>query len=94
MPCIGWIQAGGAWASRVSLIHVCPKSACWSFACHRLEACLHSLLSVPFDLLCELLFDFPLPLGADIYLLLGFILLSAHFLITLISYYIALSLLL
>ena len=44
-----------------------------------------------FDLLCELLFDSPLPLGADIYLLLGFTLLSAHFLIALISYHITLS---
>ena len=44
-----------------------------------------------FDLLCELLFDFPHPLGADIYLLLGFTLPSAHFLITLISSHITLS---
>ena len=44
-----------------------------------------------FDLLCELLFDFPLPLRADIYLLLGFILPLAHFLIALISYHITLS---
>ena len=44
-----------------------------------------------FDLLCELLFDFPLPLRADIYLLLGLTLLSAHFLIALISCHITLS---
>ena len=43
-----------------------------------------------FDLLCELFFDFLLPLGADIYLLLGFTLLSAHFLIALISCHITL----
>ena len=43
------------------------------------------------DLFCELLFDFPLLLGADIYLLLGFTLPLAHFLIALISYHITLS---
>ena len=44
-----------------------------------------------FDRLYELLFDFPLPLGANIYLLLGFTFLSAHFLIALISCHITLS---
>ena len=44
-----------------------------------------------FNLSCELLFDFPLPLGANIYLLLGFTLPSAHFLIALISCHITLS---
>ena len=94
IPCIGWVQAGGAWVLRVPPFHVCPKSACWSFACRRLEACLHSLPSVPFDLLCELLFDFPLPRGARLYLILGFTFLSTHFLITLISCHITLSLML
>ena len=55
----------------------------WRLAC---TAC-HSF----FDLLRELLFDFSFPLGADIYLLLGFILPSAHFLIALISCHITLS---
>ena len=64
--------------------HICPKSAYCSLVRRGLEACLHSLPSV-FDLLCELLFDFPLLLRADIYLLLSFTLLSAHFLIALIS---------
>ena len=44
-----------------------------------------------FDLLCELLFDFSLLLGVDIYLLLDFTLPSAHFLIALISCHITLS---
>ena len=61
MPCIGWVQAGGAWALCLPSFHMCPKSVCCSFVCHGLEACLYSLPSVFFDLLCELLFDFPLP---------------------------------
>ena len=44
-----------------------------------------------FDLLCELFFYFPLPLGAGLYLLLGFTFLLTHFLIALISYHITLS---
>ena len=55
---------------------------------------MHSLPSVFFYLLCELLFDFPLPLGAGLYLILGLTFLSAHFLIGLISYHITLSFLL
>ena len=55
----------------------------WRLAC--ITCCLF------FNLLCELLFDFPLPLGTDIYLLLDFILPSALFLIALISYHITLS---
>ena len=47
-----------------------------------------------FDLLCELLFDFPLLLGVGPLLLLGFIFLSAHFLIALISCHVILSFLL
>ena len=61
MPCIGWVQGGGAWALCMPSFHMCPKSVCCSFVCHGLEACLHRLPSVFFDLLCELLFDFPLP---------------------------------
>ena len=94
MPCIGWVQVGGAWALRVPPFHVCPKSACWSFTYRGQEACLHSLSSVPFDLLCELLSDFPLPLGVGLYLILGLTFLSAHFLISLISCHINLSFLL
>ena len=94
MPCIGWVQDGGAWALCVPPFHMCLKSACCSFFCRGLEACLQSLPSVFFDLLCELLFDFPLPLGAGLYLILGLTFLSAHFLIALISYHITLSFLL
>ena len=54
----------------------------------------HTVCRSFFELLCGLLFDFPLLLGADIYLLLSFTLLSAHFLIALISYHITLSFLL
>ena len=61
MPCISWVQAGGAWALRMPPFHMCPKSAWWLFAYRGLEACLHSLPSVPFGLLYELLFDFLLP---------------------------------
>ena len=91
---IGWVQASGAWALRVPSFHMCPKSACCPFVCNGLEACLHSLPSVFFDLLCELLFDFPLPLGARLYLILGLTFLSAHFLIALISCHITLLFLL
>ena len=94
MPCIGWVQAGGVWALRVPPFHVCLKSACCSFACRGLEACLHSLPFVFFDLLCELLFDFPPPLGAGLYLILGLTFLLAHFLIALISCHIILLFLL
>ena len=73
MPCIGWVQAGGAWALRVPSFHMCPKSACCPFICRGLEACLHSLPSVFFDLLYGLLFDFPLLLGAGPYLMMDLI---------------------
>ena len=33
VSCIGWVQAGEVWALRVSLFHVCPKSACCSCVC-------------------------------------------------------------
>ena len=91
MPCIGWVQAGEVWALHVPSFHVCPKNlptalsstVVWKLACTAYRSF--------FDLLCELLFYFPLPLGADIYLLLGFTLPSAHFLIALISCPITLS---
>ena len=35
---IGWVQAGVAWALRVPSFHMCPKSACYPFVCHGLEA--------------------------------------------------------
>ena len=73
MPCIGWVQAGGVWALRVPSFHMCPKSAFCPFVCCGLEACLHNLSSVFLDLLCGLLFDFPLLLGAGPYLLMDLI---------------------
>ena len=73
MFCIGWVQAGGAWALHVPSFHICPKSVYCSFVCRGLEACLHSLPSIFFDLLCRLLFDFPLLLGAGSYLLMDLI---------------------
>ena len=94
MPYIGWVQVGGSWALHVPPFHVCPKSTYYSFAYRGLEACLHSLSSIFFDLLCELLFDFLLPLGAEFYLILGLTFLSAHFLLALITYHITLSFLL
>ena len=33
VSCIGWVQASEAWALRVPLFHVCPKSACCSCVC-------------------------------------------------------------
>ena len=38
MLCIGWVQAGGAWALRVPSFHMCPKLACCPFVCCGLEA--------------------------------------------------------
>ena len=73
MLCIGWVQAGGAFALRVPSFHTCPKSACCSFVCRGLEACLHCLPSIFFDLLCGLFFDFPLLLGAEPYLMMDLI---------------------
>ena len=66
------------------------KSACCSLAFRGLEACLYSLPLVLWPFMWAF-FDFPLPLGADIYLLLGFTLFLAHFLIAPISYHITLS---
>ena len=73
MFCIGWVQAGGAWALRVPSFHMCPKSACCPFVYRGLETCLPDLPSVFFDILCELLFDFPFLLGAGLYLMIGLI---------------------
>ena len=73
MPCIGWVQAGGAWALCVPSFHMCPKSVCCPFVCRGLEACLHNLSSVFLDLLCELPFDFPFLLGTRSYLLMNLI---------------------
>ena len=56
---------------RVPPFHMCPKSASCSFACRGLEVCLHSLPSVFFNLLCELLFDFLHLSGAGLYLMMG-----------------------
>ena len=39
MSCIGWVQAGGAWALRMPSFHMCPKFACCPFVCRGLEAC-------------------------------------------------------
>ena len=75
MSYIGWVQTGEVWALRVPSFYMCPKSTCCSLVHRGLEV---------------LLFDFLLPLGADIYLLLGFTLLSAHFLIAPISCHITL----
>ena len=58
MPCIGWVQAGGAWALRVPSFHMCPKSACCPYVYRGLEACLLILSSVFLDLLCGLLLIF------------------------------------
>ena len=44
--CIGWVQAGEAWALRVPFFHMCPKSACGSLVRCGLKACLHSLPSI------------------------------------------------
>ena len=71
--CIGQVQAGKAQALYVPFFHMCPKSVCCSFVCRDLEACLHSLPSVFFDFLCELLFDFPLLLEAGPYLIMDLI---------------------
>ena len=46
VSCIGWVQAGEAWALRVPFFYMCPKSVCRSLVCRGLEACLHSLPSV------------------------------------------------
>ena len=74
---IGWVQAGDIWALRVPHFYVCPKSACCSYVRRGLEARLHCLLSILNFLWRELFFDFPffyglLPLGAGLYLMVGF----------------------
>ena len=72
MPCIGWVQAGDAWALRVLSFHMCPKSTYCPFVYCGLEACLHILPFVFLDLLCGLK-DFSLFLGAEPYLLMDLI---------------------
>ena len=90
---IGWVQAGGAWASRVLSLHVCPKFACRSCICRGLEACLHGLPPF-FVLLYGLFYNSLLTLGAEFPLILGFTFLPAHFLIVIMSCHITLSFLL
>ena len=90
---IGWVQAGGVWASRVLSLHVCPRSTCCSCVCHGLEACLHGLLL--FFILFRGLFHNSLPtLGVRLPLILGFTFLPAHFLIAIMFCHIVLSFLL
>ena len=74
---IGWVQAGGAWASRVLSLHVCPRSTCRSCVCRGLEACLHGLLLF-FILFCGLFYNSLPTLGAGLPLILGFTFLPAH----------------
>ena len=76
---------------RVPSFHICPKIYLLLSRLLWYEDLLAQPTIRLFDLLCELLFDFPFLLGADIYLLLGFTLLSAHFLIPSISCHITLS---
>ena len=65
---------------RVPSFHMCPKFACYSLVRRGQRLACTTCRSF-FDLLCELLFDFLLPLGVDIYLLLGFTFLDcSHFL--------------
>ena len=70
------------YASKICLLLSCPP---WSGGLPA-QPTIHSLT---FYVSC--FFDFSLPLGVDIYLLLGFTLLSARFLIALISCHITLS---
>ena len=74
---IGWVQAGGAWASRVFSLHVCPRSACRLCVCRDKEACLHGLLLF-FVLLCGLFYNSLLTLGAGLPLILCLKFLPAH----------------
>ena len=90
---IGWVQVGGAWASRMLSLHVCPRFAHRSCVCRGLEACLHSLLLF-FVLLCGLFYNSLLTLGAGTPLILGFIFLLAHFLTAIMFCHIPLSFLL
>ena len=90
---IGWVQAGGVWASRVLALPVCLRSAYRSSVCRSLEACLHGLL-----LFCVLLrglfYNSLLTLWAGLPLILGFTFLLAHFLIAIMICHITLSFLL
>ena len=79
---IGWVQADDVWTLRVPHFYVCPKSTCCSCIHRGLEARLHSLLSILDFLWHELFSDFSffydfLALGARLYLMVGFCLLSA-----------------
>ena len=93
MSHIGWVQVGGACALHVLSSHVCPKSIYHSYVCRGLEACLHSLPPF-FVLLCGLFYNSLLPLGAELYLILGFTFILAYFLIAIMSCHITLSFLL
>ena len=77
MSCIGWVQAGDVWALHVPYFYVCPKSTCCSCVRRGLEARLYSLPSVLDFLWRELFSNFLffyglLPLGARLYLMVGF----------------------
>ena len=75
MLCIGWVQAGGAWALRVPSFHMRPKLACCLFVCRDLEArrlcfltsyvgcCLfsRSIQELGFYLMMGLTFLWPIP---------------------------------
>ena len=75
--CIGWVQASDVWTLHVFHFYVYSKFAYCSCVCRGLEARLHNLPSILDFLWCELFSDFPffyglLPLGAGLYLMLGF----------------------
>ena len=57
--CIGWVQAGDAWALRVLCFCVCPKLARCSCICRGLEARLLILLPTLDFLWPKLFSDFP-----------------------------------
>ena len=93
MSHIGWVQAGGVWASRVLSLLVCPKSTYRSCICRGLEACLHGLPPF-FILIYGLFYNSLLTLGARLPLILGFTFLPAYFLIVVMSCHVTLSFLL
>ena len=90
---IGWVQAGGAWASHMLSLHICPRSACHSCVCRGLEACLHGLLLF-FIIFCGLFYNSLHTLRAGLPLILDFTFLPAHFLIAIMFCHIVLSFLL
>ena len=67
MLCIGWVQAGGAWALRVTSFHMCPKLAYCPFVCRGLKA--HCPCFLTSYVGC--FFVFPLLSGAGLYLMIG-----------------------